>query len=326
MSNEHPPPPSSPNNQHPRYWFDDGSIILRISDSEVSFKLHGSLLSRHSTYFRQMLQAGSTSTIVTIPPELGVQVDDFVSLLEHLYHDTVLSPDDVSFPHTASLLRISSPPQLDIPLIHRLARAHLERMYPSGPVPFVHPGHLDEALALAVQYKITSIQKGLYYSLVTTTDFEPGVFPGSEDGIRPGLSTCEDAMAGSVSAEGVQTEMTCPVALTLTPADVERCRSLMTDLVDHFTPILFTPPTTPHMPCTDVFADQWMPLVVQSAITNSVDGGIYKPLETLERIKQIDWAKEGLCPACVWEKRDEWTREQEEVWEKMDGWLSLNMK
>jgi len=80
------------------------------------------------------------------------------------------------------------------------------------------------------------------------------------------------------------------------------------------------------MQCTDVFADKWMPLVVQSAITNADDGGIYKPLETLERIKKIDWAKVGLCPACVCEKRGEWSREQEEVWGKVEGWLGLDTK
>lgn len=68
------------------------------------------------------------------------------------------TPDSVPFTHTASLLRVSSLSQLDIPVVHQLARAHLEGMYPSGPEPFVHPGHLEEALALAVQYKITPVR------------------------------------------------------------------------------------------------------------------------------------------------------------------------
>ena len=77
------------------------------------------------------------------------------------------------------------------------------------------------------------------------------------------------------------------------------------------------------MACTDVFADQWMALVIQSAIAGD---GVYKPLETLEQIKQIDWGAKGLCPACVREKREEWTKEQEDVWEKMDGWASSRGK
>lgn len=75
------------------------------------------------------------------------------------------------------------------------------------------------------------------------------------------------------------------------------------------------------MACTDVFADRWMSLVIQPAIGNS---SVYKPLEMLEQIKQIDWLVEGLCAACVREKRKEWTQEQEDVWEKMDSWLILS--
>lgn len=94
----------------------------------------------------------------------------------------------------------------------------------------------------------------------------------------------------------------------------------MTSLIDYFTPILFTPPATPHMACTDVFADTWMPLVIQPAIEND---GVYKPLETLEEMKDIDWTKHGLCESCVREKYEEWTEEQGNIWLAMDKWLGL---
>lgn len=102
------------------------------------------------------------------------------------------------------------------------------------------------------------IQKGLYYSLVTMTDFEPEVVPpvpvaGAVDG-KSGLSEDRiqgDGDGGAGSAEGTQTTgSVCATPPThhhanakapLPPADVERCRNLMTGLVDHFTPILFTP-------------------------------------------------------------------------------------
>lgn len=61
--------------------------------------------------------------------------------------------------------------------------------------------------------------------------------------------------------------------------------------------------------------------VIQPAFS---DGGVYKPLETLEKMKQVDWAAEGLCPDCIGEKREEWTNEQKGVWEKVDGWLAFN--
>lgn len=92
----------------------------------------------------------------------------------------------------------------------------------------------------------------------------------------------------------------------------------MTRVIDHFTPILFTPATTPHMACTDVFADTWMNLVISPALE---DGGVYKPIETLERLKRIEWAQRGLCAECVEEKRKEWTGEQETIWALVEKWL-----
>jgi len=247
--------------------------------------------------------------MMTIPPELGVQVQDFISLLRHLYHDIPLSPE-APFQHVAAILRVSSPNQLDLPSVHSRARSYLEGMFPSGPYVFVHGNHLEEALSLAVLYNITSIQKGLYYSLVMTTDFEPDL----------GASQSENPVSPSIlEDEGASADL--PARHVLSPADTERCRKLMAGIVEYFIPIVFTPPATPHMVCTDVFADKWMQLVIQSAIE---DGSLYKPLETLEQIKQIDWGAQGLCPACVCEKKGEWTKEQEDVWGMMDEWLNLS--
>ncbi|KAI5997678.1 hypothetical protein F5J12DRAFT_906949 [Pisolithus orientalis] len=238
---------------HAKYWFADGSVIVTIyqtlsnRDPEretVLFKLHSSLLPRHSTYFGCVLKGPGTDEgeSVTVPPGLGVRVEEFVSLLEHLYHDTPLSSN------------------------------YLEAMFPSGPFPFTHPNHLEEALALTTTYDVRSPRH----------DNSQG-----------------DIVEDSKTRHSV-----------LSPADVERRGRLMAGIVDHFTPILFTPPATPHMACTGVFADQWMSLVIPSAIS---DGGVYKPLETLESIKQLDWAAEGLCP--------DWTEEQAVVWEKVGSWL-----
>ena len=96
----------------------------------------------------------------------------------------------------------------------------------------------------------------------------------------------------------------------------------MAGVMEHFTPILFTPATTSHMACTDVFADMWMSVVIQPALQN---GGVYKPLETLQNIIDIGWGKLGLCLSCVTEKRAEWTREQEGIWGKKEfgkRWIS----
>ncbi|KAG2121940.1 hypothetical protein DEU56DRAFT_833351 [Suillus clintonianus] len=294
--------------QHPIYWFNDGSIVVRsrsISNGEVCFKLHESLLRRQSRFVQMMLDSGTSAKEMLIPPELGVQVHDLTALLEHLYHDTPLSAE-APFSHVAAILRVSSPDQLDLPGVHMSARAYFVSMFPQGPQPFAHPSsHLEEALALVHSYQISSIRKGIYYSLVTTSEFEDG------DG--------DLVLENSIPPNGSPGTSSTPRHI-LSPTDVERCRSLMTGIVKHFTPVLFTPPATPHMACTDVFADQWMPLVITPAISTS---GVCKPLEMLEQIKQINWAAEGLCAACVREKTQEWTQEQEDVWEKMDSWLNL---
>ncbi|KIK91851.1 hypothetical protein PAXRUDRAFT_830477 [Paxillus rubicundulus Ve08.2h10] len=308
-----------PIHRHHTYWFDDGSVIVRASSDlrdtqagNMYFKIHKSLLHRHSNFARlAVLESEHSRSIpmMTIPPELGVQVQDFISLLGHLYHDTPLSPE-APFQHVAAILRVSSPNQLDLPSVHSLAKSCFEAMFPSGPYAFVHGNHLEEALSLAVSYNITSIQKGLYYSLVMTTDFEPDM----------GVSQSENPVASStLGDEGVSVDLS--ARHILSPADIERCRKLMAEIVEFFVPVVFTAPATPHMVCTDIFADKWMQLVIQSAIE---DGSLYKPLEMLEQLKQIDWEAEGLCPTCVQEKRGEWTEQQEGLWEMMDGWLGLS--
>ena len=106
----------------------------------------------------------------------------------------------------------------------------------------------------------------------------------------------------------------------LPPEITARCDALLESLVDHFTPVLFTVATAGHMACTDVFAEKWMPLVIQPALDTN---GLCCPLETLERMIAIDWAGEGLCAECVKAKREEWRGEQRDVWKKMDAWLEL---
>jgi hypothetical protein len=58
-----------------------------------------------------------------------------------------------------------------------------------------------------------------------------------------------------------------------------------------------------------------MSLVIQPGLDNDA---VYKPLETLQGMKDTDWAKEGLCQSCVKDKHQEWTEEQENIWNSMD--------
>ncbi|CAA7271150.1 unnamed protein product [Cyclocybe aegerita] len=386
--------PSTIIRNHPIYFFEDGSLIL---DVEIQrFKVHHTLLSRHSRFFSSRLptergsaehstHSASTSVHkhdvkdesegerpqalqrppgsngfhhVVLEPKLQVRVEDIEALFQHLYHDAPLGKDS-PFSRIAGILRVSSPQQLDFPVLHSTAKSILQGMFPTDPETFTHTHPLHDALPIATDFHLPMIRKAILYSLVTTTDFDvsdttpnadavPSVDPQSEiqnsisgsTGVPTHASTGpnSDSIAPSVGASEFSSiadvaipENTATPApagairrtALLSPADAETCMTLMTRLIEHFTPILFTPAATPHMACTDVFADTWMPLVIEPALA---DDGVYKPLETLERMKGIDWAKRGLCAECVLEKQEEWTEEQRVVWKHMDQWLGIDVE
>ncbi|KAJ7104065.1 hypothetical protein B0H15DRAFT_5836 [Mycena belliarum] len=332
--------------RHSVFWFDDGSLVLQVES--VMFKVHRALLARQSPFLLSISGQqpvgdspnGSTNEpgYLEIDNARKVSALDFEVLLEHVYHDIPMSPE-TRFPRVASIVRVSSPGQLHFPRIHETALRYFAALFPSGPAPFFHPQYLEEALDLATAFNVASIQKGLLYSLVTSTNFDTQEVSVCQDAAvgDPGLpaSPAESILRGRTLVQGntdlwSDSEATAQLAMSdspaaahkyeLSPRDSQRCMSLMTHLIDHFSPILFTPPATPHMACTDVFADTWMNLVIQPAID---DEGVYKPLETLERIKGVDWGDCGLCSACVSEKNAEWTEEQETLWRLMDQWLGL---
>lgn len=90
---------------HPIYWLDDGSLVL---DVEVQrFKVHRTLLSRHSRFFASLSSAphgtsGSGFTAndsptlvrktqgfdhIVLEQRKEVRAEDVEALLQHLYHD-----------------------------------------------------------------------------------------------------------------------------------------------------------------------------------------------------------------------------------------------
>ncbi|KAH9484567.1 hypothetical protein JR316_0004049 [Psilocybe cubensis] len=227
---------------------------------------------------------------------------------------------ETPFPHLLSLLRVCSPRQLDFPNIHRAARRIFEDAFPSNPEAFTHNHPLHEALPMAKSLNIPHVTKAIFYSLVSTTDFDVSG-PPSHSG-QDGSNTAQPRQGLSLDEQGSKRAPQSKIvpSKTLSPADSRTCLNLMNRLIDHFTPILFTPPATSHMECTDVFAETWMPLVIQPAIEND---GVYKPLETLQRNKEIDWVKRGMCASCVAEKVEEWSEEQRSIWKMMDEWLEL---
>ncbi|KZT21985.1 hypothetical protein NEOLEDRAFT_1072502 [Neolentinus lepideus HHB14362 ss-1] len=288
--------------RHETFWLEDGSLVIRIEDS--AFKVHRTLLARHSPAIASGAWSGQENidgcAVISVPNSTNATADDFRVLLEHVYHDAPLAAD-APFSRTAAILRVTSKKQLDFPAIYELSRKRFAEMYPSGPQPFVHPDNVEEALELAVEHDIESVQRGLFYSIVTTTE----------------LHDDEDPAAASEAPPNTETV---PLdSRPLSPANKERAKKLMNTIMDHFTPILFTVETAEHMACTDVFADKWMPLVIAPALAS---GGVGKPLETLQSIIEVDWEKEGLCAECAALKREEWKEQQEDIWEKIGIWLA----
>ena len=81
---------------HPIYWFDDGSLVLEVEVQR--FKVHRTLLSRHSRFFASLSSvpheisgssshASGLSDHIVLEQRKDVRAEDVEALLQHLYHD-----------------------------------------------------------------------------------------------------------------------------------------------------------------------------------------------------------------------------------------------
>jgi hypothetical protein len=85
--------------RHPSFWLDDGSLVLEVE--AVMFKLHRTLLTRHSPFILSLesvkFRNGSTNAssasdslecdYIQIDPARKVSALDLEALLQHFYHD-----------------------------------------------------------------------------------------------------------------------------------------------------------------------------------------------------------------------------------------------
>ncbi|KIK66728.1 hypothetical protein GYMLUDRAFT_238964 [Collybiopsis luxurians FD-317 M1] len=288
--------------RHPVYWFDDADTILYQKASELLYRIHNTRLS--SPKFLSDSSSDAYDTLkgsgllngekgldecryVVLDP---IEAGDFVVLLDHFYGRNVFSVES-TLGQVLSILRITSPSQLDIPTLYEQAKKFLVDLCPKDALELARfhcaDPEAEEAMALSVLHAIPQCQKPLLYYLATQTHLESSTFPST---IPP----------------------------TLTSHILQHGHSLSATLIERFTPLLFTPPPTSHMECTDALAEQWMPLVISPAIEDSAMG---KPLQTLEKMKNVDWGTYGICESCVKDKLDEWTEEQTAVWDLLDGWI-----
>ncbi|KXN84523.1 hypothetical protein AN958_12392 [Leucoagaricus sp. SymC.cos] len=306
--------------KHPVYWFDDGSLLLEVED--VQFRVHKALLQRHSSFLAAAEPNGFSPLIlprgndahasVIYGVERGFTCRDVEAFLEHMYHDHPLSATS-PFERIAAVLRASSSQQFDIPALHAHAQMCLQSYFKTCDLSALPSAVVSEAISLARTFRNLPVLKFALYQTMVTSSLD------SDDEVTSPDVTLLDPQ-GQTPSKPERTSDPRPSlqGYQLTEADVKLCKRLMTRVIDRFTPILFTPATTPHMACTDVFADTWMNLVISPAITSN---GVYKPIETLEMIKGLDWAKHGLCATCVVEKHEEWSEEQQAIWNMIEKWL-----
>ena len=84
--------------QHNIYWFHDGSLVFRIQNH--LFKVHRTLITRHSRFFASEVPKYSEDdvvgcnvakiehgTCIYLEVERDVSANDVEALLGHLYHD-----------------------------------------------------------------------------------------------------------------------------------------------------------------------------------------------------------------------------------------------
>ncbi|KAI0683190.1 hypothetical protein BC835DRAFT_1396517 [Cytidiella melzeri] len=277
----------------PAFWENNGSVIFIVGNE--AFKLNREVMQSPKI---NAFEIDTTieeddfkgTPVITIPEDVANSAD-FTVFLEEIYSKTQIQHyrEPSACGRLCAIIRVTSDRQLQYPDMHAAACTKLGELLQPNIVGALDGEYLDYAedlLGVVSQYDVKPLQlrKRLLYTVATTTHFEEG--PSS----HPSL----------------------PTELT------NLCAKLQDKLIAHFTPILFTVATALHMRCTDVFAEEWMPLVIGPALENS---GLCRPIETLRNIQRIEWDKYGLCEECCKEKRGEWEEEIVTVWNKMDGWI-----
>jgi hypothetical protein len=224
-----------------------------------------------------------------------------------------------TFDEISSVLTLSSRSPLDLPEIHEVAKETLSSFFPHVPTPYYKFGQSEEALVLAIEHDVKPVRdstpcsgtSGFLHHLSTIRhDIDP------ED-----VMLCIDCPHRHRCERRPGSHRDPPNPL-LHPAIIRAAQHLQSQLISHFTPILFTVSTAGHMACTDAFADHWMTSVISPALSDPT-GGVNAPIETLEKLCELDWVGLGICEECVRDKREEWKGEVDTIWEKMDEWLSI---
>lgn len=88
---------------HPIYWFDDGSLILRLGPKDPYYKVHKSLLALQSPTLLDWIHEDPTNTshldsalmkeltsgncaLAPVPSSVSIRIEDLDALFAHIYH------------------------------------------------------------------------------------------------------------------------------------------------------------------------------------------------------------------------------------------------
>ncbi|KAF8989031.1 hypothetical protein BDQ17DRAFT_1393350 [Cyathus striatus] len=148
---------SSPPSNRSHLWFDDGSVILQAE--ATLFKVHRTVLSRHSSVFRDMFsvpQPYDEPTLDGCPlVHLSDSASDIAELLEVLYDKSYNVREAVPFPTLAAMLRLGR--KYDFEHLRDEALIRLTSEFPTT---------LNEWESLAEEFTHIKYQRGILFDVI----------------------------------------------------------------------------------------------------------------------------------------------------------------
>ncbi|KAI9450148.1 hypothetical protein BJY52DRAFT_201777 [Lactarius psammicola] len=306
---------------HPDFWHPDGSVVVEAENTK--FKLHQSMLQRHSAYFASLFQkkgmpsqGGRAYLEVEVDersPNAHIPVyrvsettaEDFAALLTVIEEPMKYTDEAPPMPILAGVLR--SARALSFDAQRKWAERVFERMWPAtldAVTDKVIP-HASAALALARTYGIHSVRKRASYELLR----------------MPALGQSTAATASDADSD-------------VPPhADLLRLLHAREQLCLFWTEVAGKAPTefpclrsteNDRVPCAMTGGDRvharWAELVHASGVFAQ---RMLDPLMGLQDLVDMPWRDEGFCKKCVAARANEWTELRKKLWSDLDVWLEL---
>ncbi|KAF8067815.1 hypothetical protein FPV67DRAFT_1493711 [Lyophyllum atratum] len=330
--------------KHPVHWHLDGSVLIQIGS--MRFKLHRSVLVRHSEWFQHTFERGEdaperASELVDNLPlyyldGLGVDPHNFSVLLHALDDAITYVETEPPFATIASILLASS--ALTFTKFEAYAIRYLETMWSPDLADLTKTAipYAFESMILARECALFSVLKRVMYELVRMQGFgQPAPTP---DNRAPAVTlNAQDLNTLLHAREKLMTVWTAAAD----PDEFPPCAAEPEPLPQAGVP----PPGAATHDARQILASDAPAAANSPALprpctaTSRVDSklahdnlikttGILKafrwdPLCGLQAMIEAPWDTEGFCEACVENRREVWEGERERVWEELDEWFGL---